>query len=411
MKVAIINHSDVRGGASVVSLRLTEALREIGVEATMVTGRKESGNRYVEQGVQWRRRLSFIAEHVDIMLHNSLSRKNLFKISTGRYGMGLHRHKAVREADVVVLNWVNQGTLSLGEIEKIVSSGKPVVWIMHDRWCQTGVCHHVASGCQGPGGGCGHCPLLRGGGDNDLSARVYEAKRALYGRLGDRLRFVAVSSWLGDQGAGSLTGGCTVIPNAIDVERYSARPVKSRRELDLPERGPLVMMGAARLDDPVKNLPLAVESLNRVGTPVSAVFFGDIRDHSILERLTIPYTWLGGIADSGHVADILSHATVILSTSEFETLPTTIIEGMAAGATAVSTATGGQADIIDHGVNGYLSQRADADEIARYIERAVRNPADRRSQHETVARKFGARQVARRYAALFREMMELKINN
>ena len=33
--------------------------------------------------------------------------------------------------------------LSLKNIEKILASGKPVVWTMHDMWPCTGICHHA----------------------------------------------------------------------------------------------------------------------------------------------------------------------------------------------------------------------------------------------------------------------------
>lgn len=44
MKIAVINHSDTAGGASVVSLRLTEALRRLGHDARMIVSDMRSGN-------------------------------------------------------------------------------------------------------------------------------------------------------------------------------------------------------------------------------------------------------------------------------------------------------------------------------------------------------------------------------
>ena len=48
-----------------------------------------------------------------------------------------------QQADVIHLHWINQGMLSLKNIEKILASGKPVVWTMHDMWPCTGICHHA----------------------------------------------------------------------------------------------------------------------------------------------------------------------------------------------------------------------------------------------------------------------------
>ncbi len=43
MKVVLINHSDTRGGASVVTSRLAEALRREGVDARMLVVHREGG--------------------------------------------------------------------------------------------------------------------------------------------------------------------------------------------------------------------------------------------------------------------------------------------------------------------------------------------------------------------------------
>ena len=406
MKVAIINHSDTRGGASVVTLRLASALADAGADVTLLVGRKESDSPLVVQGSALRRELSFAAEHLDIVLHNRLSRTNLFKISTGRFGMGLSRHKAVEEADIVVLAWVNQGTLSLGEIRRMARK-KPVVWVMHDRWCQTGVCHHVPDGCQRLKAGCGFCPLLRHGSAADLSHSVYQAKRRLYGELPPpMLSFVAVSRWLAE--APGLTKGRTeVIPNVFPVESYPVTPAMSRQDLGLPEQGRLVVMGAARLDDPVKNFPLAITTLNALREKdVTAVFFGNLRDKSLLEGLRIPHRWLGPLGSTHEVASVMSHATVVLSSSRFETLPTTLIEGMSAGAVPVTTGHGGQSDIIDDGTDGYIAPDDEAATLAMLTDRALHSPFDRVAQHEAAARRFAAPVTARRYIALFQRLIE-----
>ncbi len=127
-------------------------------------------------------------------LDNGLHRRNLFKLDAARVGLPLHRHPWVREADVVCLNWVNQGMLSLGGVERIAAMGKPLVWTMHDMWCATGLCHH-AGDCTRYREACGRCPLIeRPPRTADLSRRRFERKQLAYGRSG--ITFVAVSTWL-----------------------------------------------------------------------------------------------------------------------------------------------------------------------------------------------------------------------
>ena len=43
---------------------------------------------------------------------------------------------------MIHLHWVNQGFLSLSDIKKLVNTGKPIVWTMHDLWPATAICHY-----------------------------------------------------------------------------------------------------------------------------------------------------------------------------------------------------------------------------------------------------------------------------
>lgn len=75
MKITLVNHSDTLGGASVVTFRLMQALRALGVDARMLVTRKSGDSPFVVQaGPRWRSRIPFLAEHLDIFLHNG-SRK------------------------------------------------------------------------------------------------------------------------------------------------------------------------------------------------------------------------------------------------------------------------------------------------------------------------------------------------
>lgn len=80
---------------------------------------------------------------VDYFLCNHLNRKNLFAVSIANTGTDLLGHPLVEEADIIHLHWINQGFLSLRDIERLVKQNKPIVWTMHDMWPCTGICHHA----------------------------------------------------------------------------------------------------------------------------------------------------------------------------------------------------------------------------------------------------------------------------
>ena len=178
MKVVLINHSDTLGGASVVTARLASALRAEGVDARMlVVRRRAAESPYVaEAAPRLLSKACFMVEEGMTWLDNGLHRRNLFSLDAARAGLPLHRHPWVREADVVCLNWVNQGMLSLRGVERIAATGKPVVWTMHDMWNLTGICHH-AQECRGYFEQCGHCQFLTGRSARDLSRSIWKKKK------------------------------------------------------------------------------------------------------------------------------------------------------------------------------------------------------------------------------------------
>lgn len=336
MKVVFINKSDTRGGAAVVTLRLVQALRARGVDARMLVAEKNTGHDYVAPAApDWRLKWSFLADRLPLLLCNGFRRSTLFQVDAALSGLPLHRHPWVQEADAVVLGWVNQGLLSLRGIRRIGRLGKPLLWVMHDMWCMTGVCHH-AHRCRSCLDCCGNCPLLGGGaGTCDLSTTLWKRKRRLYNDID--IQFVAVSRWLADRAReSSLLGSerVAVVPNAFpEVRALPARPARPTH----------IIMVAARLDDPIKGLPLLAEATKamrrldseRAGT-LHLDLVGEVRDPSRLDDLALPYTLHGTVADKSRLKELYARAGAVVSPSLFETLPGTLVEGQALGALPVA---------------------------------------------------------------------------
>ena len=388
MKIAILSTSATLGGAAIASARLASALKDQGQEVRLFT----------LDGVRRERTLPFLAERAEIFVSNGLNRDNLFKVSTASTGRsGIVEEVLSMAPDVIVLGWVNQGFLSLGQIRKLGSHGIPLVWVMHDMWNLTGICHH-SLGCTRFTGECGYCPMIkkpmRGAGD--LSHRVWSRKERLY--LSVPMRFVAVSHWLADLGRRSKLmrdNPPVVIPNVFPMENFRIGP---------KENG-LIIMGAARLDDPIKGFHHAVGALNLLqGHPTAHVcFFGELRNPDALKGLKIPFEYLGPL-DEAEVVELMSRACVVLSSSLYENLPTTLIEGQASGAMPVSFDRGGQADIIDHHHSGFLAPFGDEAALARGLQWAIEGPVAPETLRAEVERKFSAKAVAGRMISLFEDL-------
>lgn len=371
MKVLLINKSDATGGAAVVTRRLMEALQAQGVDARMLVVERLTD--FPSVGLAASRRASkvpFLAERLKIFLANGFNREHLFKVDTASDGLTLWRHPWVKEADVICLNWINQGMLSLRGIERIAAMGKPIVWTMHDMWNATGICHH-AGACDGFKQECGNCHLLgKCSAAGDLSHKVWRKKKALYDKV--PLHFVAVSRWLeGRCRCSSLMrdADISVIPNAFPFDDFDERPSVE------PGEKLRIVMGAARLDDPIKGFPILIEATRQLrerdselADRLELVTFGSIRNEELFKQLAISHVHHGMINDMKKIKEIYRSCHIVISTSLFETLPGTLIEGLAHGCLAVAFDSGGQRDIIENHLTGYL---ATIDDDTRQAARSI----------------------------------------
>lgn len=407
--ILFLSTNDTLGGAATVTYRLVEALRERGVDARMLVARKDSDAPWVARVAPWIHKAAKTAERAEIFINNGFDMADLWAVSTARFGARVSRHPWVREADVIVLGWVSQGFVSLGDIRRILASRKRTVWMMHDLWCATGICH-LPGTCHRYEEGCGRCPLLhwerrRG----DMSRMVWQRKANLL--IDAPITYIAVSNSQREAALGSPLlrhSRIEVLPHAFPIELYHTAPQAGADAAftDGIEGKKIIAMGAARLDDPIKDLPAAIGALNRLAdsypelaSRCEAVFFGALRNPRALDTLRLPHRH-AGMLDSAQLRELYASSSVVLSTSKFETMGATLMEGMAAGATIVTFGGDGRNDIVTHGVNGYIAESGDTATLARYIAQALDSPYPRDAQHRSVASRFSSQAVAEKFLTI-----------
>lgn len=412
-KVVLVTHSDILGGAAIVTFRLMQALRREGVEARMVVYTKLSEEENVSYtGTRFERGIRFCLERLQLLPHLGFSRKNLFMVSTGNFAIGVHKHPWVMEADIVCLNWINQGLMGIKSIEKLHNMGKKIVWTLHDMWAFTGICHHAYE-CGYYTDSCGNCMFLSGGGSpDDISNRIWKRKQKLYSKV--PITFVTVSHWLEKRAReSSLLRSLPVmtIYNAFPVEQFYTTPTRHINSLLTTTKPNLIIFGAARLDDPIKGLPYAIDALNyifdnhpEVASDTAVYLFGELRNPEVLDNLRLSHRWLGRINDFKILAYLYASSKVVLSTSLYESLSGTLIEGQAAGAIPVTFGGDGRNDIVEHLKTGYIARYKDSKDIAEGILWALKSNINRDFLHQTVEERFGSRAIAQKYIKLFESL-------
>jgi glycosyltransferase involved in cell wall biosynthesis len=172
-----------------------------------------------------------------------------------------------------------------------------------------------------------------------------------------------------------------VIRNGIVFERFGRRTdgARMRHELGLPPAGPVVAL-LSRLSQP-KGVDYFMEAAALVARRHPAAHFLIVGDSSAdaagaayrvslqhaVERLGLAgrVTFTGFRRD---VPDLLSFVTVSVLPSLSEGLSNVIIESMAAGLPVVATAVGGNLELVEDGVTGFLVPARDAAALARAVD-------------------------------------------
>ena len=420
MRVLIVNTSEKTGGAAVAANRLMEALNNNGVKAKMLVRDKETDNITVvglpkSCMLKWH----FLWERWCIFLHLHFSRTHLFEIDIANAGSDITSLPEFQEADVIHLSWINQGMLSLKNIRKILDSGKPVVWTMHDMWSATGICHY-ANGCTTYKATCNSCRLLPGSGsENDLSRKIWNRKNRLY--TNSNIHFVACSRWLEEKAkqSGLFVGQrVTSIPNPIDTRVFCKKDKKeSRHRAGLPIDKRLILFVSQRVTDERKGMAYFVDSINKLvgaypamksNTGV-AILGGHSED--VAEQLSLPVYPLGYVNDTRKIVDIYNSADTFVLPSLEDNLPNTIMESMACGVPCVGFKVGGIPEMIDSHINGYVANFKDSDDLARGI-RWVLDEADYDSLSKAAVSKvsvqYSQHSVAMKYIEVYNQALAFK---
>ena len=420
MRVLIVNTSERAGGAAMAANRLMEALNNHGVKARMLVRDKQTDNlNVVGLRDKWWQQWCFLWERFVIWLHLRFSRRHLFEIDIANAGTDITKLPEFKEADVIHLHWVNQGMLSLSGIRKILKSGKPVVWTLHDIWPATAICHY-ARNCRNYRTACGHCPLLSNGErNNDLASRVWRRKEQLLS--GQSISYVACSKWLcGEARLSALLRGQKVvsIPNAIDTRIYCpADRQQARQSVGLPTDRQLILFVSQRVTDQRKGMDFLIEAVclmaDRFPELKQHVGIAVLGGHSdeLTGRLPLPVFPLGYVSDERQIVNIYRSADVFVTPSLEDNLPNTIMEAMACGAPCVGFKVGGIPEEIDHQKNGYVAAYRDAEDLARGIHWVLQEAdyeALSKSAVTKVSRSYSQQSVALKYTEVYNEALAQK---
>jgi len=149
-----------------------------------------------------------------------------------------------------------------------------------------------------------------------------------------------------------------VIPNGIDVARFSSTPADraaTRSALGSTDDR-FVWLAAGRLE-PQKDYPTLLSAFTRCPEAALLLVAGQGRLQNDLERQAAAF----GLADRvrflgvrGDIPDLIGACDGVVLSSRYEGLPNVVMEAMAGGRPVVATRVGGAPELVENGESGRL---------------------------------------------------------
>ena len=417
MKILIVSTSDIVGGAARAAYRLHRALLAEGIESRMLVQDKRSGdwtvislaNNKLEKAYY---RIRPFIDQIPVKFYKNRT-KTLFSPAWFGFSKVIKKINEM-SPDIVHLHWICGGMIRIEDLAKIK---KPIVWSLHDMWVFTGGCHYDEE-CRRYLNYCGNCKILNSKKENDLSKKIFNRKRIVFEKI-ENLTIIGLSSWLNECSKNSalLKDKRHInLPNPIDINIFKPfNKAKSRELWGLPKDKKLVLFGAMNATgDPRKGFKELSEALNILkGENIEFVVFGSSEPKNP-PKFKFKIHYVGHLYDDISLVTLYNVCDVTVVPSLQENLSNTIMESLSCGTPVVAFNVGGNSDMIEHKINGYLATPFDPSDLAKGIE-WVLGLSEKEYQtlsqnaREKVLGEFDSRVVARKYIELYEEILNKSI--
>ena len=415
MKILIVNTSDIEGGAARAAYRLHKALRSQGVDSQMLVQNKSSDDYTViaekDKVKKTLNKLRPFFDSIPVRFYKNRT-KTLFSSSWLPFSNIVNKINEINP-DIVHLHWICGGMLKIEDLKKIK---KPIVWTLHDNWAFTGGCH-IKWDCDKYKDICGACPVLSSNKEYDLSRRVWERKNKTFKKL-NNIMIVCPSRWLTNLSKESRLLGDKEhinIPNLIDTNSFKPFDKDRAKGLwNLPKDKRLILFGAMNATSDInKGFNILMEALNLLKIDnVEFVVFGSCKPKNPPD-FKFKSHYVGHLNDDISLVTLYNTVDVMVVPSIQENLSNAIMENLACGTPVVAFDIGGNGDMIEHKINGYLAKPYESKDLAEGIEWVLNLPIhdyDKLCENarRKVVEEFDSKIVVKKYIDLYREILNCK---
>lgn len=226
----------------------------------------------------------------------------------------------------------------------------------------------------------------------------------------------AVSEWLRQRTleAFQITKPIRVIPNFVDLKRFSPRPRPTALRAPFLTGDRKVIMHASNFRA-VKNIPGVIRIFDSIRRRVAAnlILIGDGPELATAHEMVRAFGLEGcvfflGIQDA--MDELLAQTDLVLLPSDHESFGLIALEAMACGVPVAATNRGGTSELIESGVSGFLSDPADVEAMATWAGELLLDPARwtgvSRAARARAEGHFDQDRIVEHYLDFYREVIE-----
>jgi glycosyltransferase involved in cell wall biosynthesis len=413
VKVLIVNASDISGGAGRAAIRLHIALISAGIDSKMLVQKKISSEfTVIGPKTNIEKAIGLVRPMLDQLIVRFYKdrTKTLFSPSCLPFSNIIDQINYINP-DIVHLHWICGGMMRIEDITKVKA---PIVWSLHDNWAFTGGCH-IMWDCDKYKDSCGACPRLGSKNENDLSRKIFNRKKKVFGKKKD-MTIVGLSKWLNNCSKNSklLKKKLHIhLPNPIDTHIFKPFGQDRSRELwRLPKDKKLILFGAnSTTSDINKGFIELSEALQKLQDKnIELVIFGSGKPKKS-QNFGFKTYYLGHLHDDVSLVTLYSAVDVMVVPSLQENLSNVIMESMACGTPVVGFNVGGNSDMIEHKINGYLATPLDTSDLKDGVEWVLKNNNCKeicQNAREKVVTEFDSSIVVEKYIHLYSEVINSK---
>ncbi|WP_204248036.1 glycosyltransferase [Lachnoclostridium sp. An131] len=399
LKVLQINTVCGSGSVGRITVDIVHALEEAGDEGMIAFGRRQA-----PEGVKtWK-----FGTNLDMGVHV------LHTFFKGEHGFASSKQTArliekIKEydPDIIHLHNIHGFYLDVEQLFRYLkTSGKPVVWTLHDCWSFTGHCAHFDYiGCMKWKTGCGSCPQYKNVYPyalfKDNSAGNYKRKKDAFTGVPD-LTVVTPSRWLAGYVRESYLGEypVQVIPNGIALDRF--RPVNGGLRKRLGFENKYILLGVASMWEERKGYAYFEQLADRLDDSYQIILIGLSK-----RKLKTLHPRIHGVMRTNsmeELAEYYSMADAYVNTTLEDTFPTTNLEALACGTPVITFATGGSVESVDASC-GKIVPKGDIEALIQAIEE-LRGEPDKKEACLRRAAGYDKDDRFQDYLKLYRSLLE-----